>query len=108
MLPQVDGDVLAHSLSGSVPAGMAAQVPSAPAALHCSQVPVQAVLQQTPSTQKPLEQVAPAAQVDPCGQAQTPLLHEPLVQSPFAAQAWPEEHDGQAPPPQSSRSRRRS
>lgn len=54
--PQVDAADDVHSLSGSVPRVIAPQVPLAPpvfAALHASQSPAHAVLQQKPSTQFP-------------------------------------------------------
>ena len=41
---------------GSIPLGRAVHVPSELDALHVMQPPVQALLQQTPSTQKPLAQ----------------------------------------------------
>src|SRR6185437_833463 len=59
LVPQVEAADAPHSLSGSVPLLMSPQVPSTPlpflAAVHAWQVPVQAVLQHTPSTQSPLE-----------------------------------------------------
>ena len=59
LVPQVDAAWVAHWAAGSVPAATGPQVPSAPppfmAAVHAMQVPVQAVLQQTPLAQKPLE-----------------------------------------------------
>jgi hypothetical protein len=42
-----------HSLAGSVFDGTLAQVPTLPATLHAWHVPLQAPLQQTPSTQFP-------------------------------------------------------
>jgi hypothetical protein len=94
-VPQVDGACMAHSLSGSVPAVMAPQVPSAPlpffAAVHAWQRPVQAVLQQTPSTQEPdwhcaaVEQAAPLAS----GAVQTPALQtSPEMQSALLVQGF--------------------
>jgi len=47
-VPHVDGSWRGHWLSGSWPAGTAAQVPSDPASPHDVQVPVQAVEQQMP------------------------------------------------------------
>src|SRR5262245_32326561 len=44
---------VAHSLSGSSLSGTSVQVPTLPAMSHALQVPVQAVSQQTPSTQMP-------------------------------------------------------
>lgn len=54
-----------HSLSGSVPAGLGVQVPRLPARLQRWQVPLHAVLQQRPSTQKPLAQSAAVEHVLP-------------------------------------------
>jgi hypothetical protein len=58
VVPQVLAVCEAHSLSGSTPAAMFPQAPLAPepflAAEHASHDPLQALLQQTPSTQKPL------------------------------------------------------
>jgi hypothetical protein len=56
--PQVDGSEAGQTLAlrGAPPAGTNAQVPGAPAVLHDLHVSVQAVLQQTPSTQNPLAQ----------------------------------------------------
>src|SRR5580692_957528 len=45
-----------HSISGSVLAGIGLHVPTAPARLHFSHVPAHALLQQTPSVQKPVSQ----------------------------------------------------
>ncbi len=70
-VPQVDGGAAAHSLSGSIPARMGPQSPSAPlpffAAEHARQRPVQALEQHTPSTQEPLPQSAPVMQGLPFG-----------------------------------------
>jgi hypothetical protein len=56
-------------LSGSAPALIAPQVPSAPCpfltAEQARQVPVQALLQQTPSTQLPLAHWLPAPHAPP-------------------------------------------
>ena len=41
----------AHWFSGSVPAGTTEQVPLEPVRLHAMQVPLQALLQQTPCAQ---------------------------------------------------------
>ena len=75
-----------HSLPGSVPGASAVQPPSSPGTLQAWQVPVQAALQHTPSTQKPEAQSAPAAQERPLpfGPLQLPasqvlaFLHSPL------------------------------
>jgi hypothetical protein len=54
--PQVDSSDAGHWLEacGAPPAGTNVQIPGDPWTLHAMHVPVQAVLQQTPSTQKPL------------------------------------------------------
>jgi hypothetical protein len=44
----------AHSLSGSVPFAIGLHVPMVPGILQALHVPLQVVLQQTPSTQTPL------------------------------------------------------
>ncbi len=65
-MPQVAMAVAVHWLWGSSPLTTLPQVPSAPAplaaALHAWQVPVQAELQHTPSTQKPLVHWSPPVQ----------------------------------------------
>jgi hypothetical protein len=62
LVPQVEAGCAEHSLSGSVPRAMGPQTPSAPepflAVVQALHRPVQAEPQQTPSTQKPVEQVA--------------------------------------------------
>jgi hypothetical protein len=70
-----------------VPAAAAEQVPTLPTAVHVWQVPVQAVLQQTPSTQLPLVQSAFAAQAVPFASwaTQTPAEQKyPATQSVLA------------------------
>jgi hypothetical protein len=52
-LPQVEAPASVHWLRGSAPAGTLLQAPSEPATAHDLQVPVQAVAQQIPSSQKP-------------------------------------------------------
>jgi hypothetical protein len=64
-----------HSLSGSPPLGMNAQLPFAAPVfklLHASQVAVQVELQQKPSTQLPLAQLAGMAQAPPLLSLQVP------------------------------------
>src|SRR5262249_49930690 len=67
--PQVLTAAAVHSLSGSAPATMKPQVPSAPApffaAEHAWQNPVHVVLQQTPSAQTPLVHSLAAAHARP-------------------------------------------
>lgn len=55
----------AHWLKGSCPAGTGEQVPKDVASAHDWQVPVQAVLQQTPCAQWPVPQSESAVQVVP-------------------------------------------
>lgn len=78
---QVDwqgGVPLPQSLSGSVPMGMGLQVPTVLASLHETQVPVQALLQQTPSLQNPLAHAAALVQTLPSA----------VLQAPVASHAW--------------------
>jgi hypothetical protein len=100
--PHVDADVATQTLRGLVPAVALVQVPSCPAALHCSQPPVQALSQQWPSTQKPLAQVLLEAHVAPCAKAQTLPLQEPLEQSPPTLQVLPAAQGEQNPPQSTS------
>jgi hypothetical protein len=51
--PQVSEPLSAHWPSGSCPAGMVEQVPAVPARLHDWQIPLHAVVQHAPSSQKP-------------------------------------------------------
>lgn len=76
---QVLGELDGHSLSGSVPATIAAQVPSVPPvreAEHALQVSVHALWQQTPSTQNPLPHWLAAAQALPVARTGTQLPPE--------------------------------
>jgi hypothetical protein len=78
LFPQLAAPASLQSLSGSVPVVTGAQVPSVPpvfAAEHAMQVPVHAVLQQTPSTQLPFVHSALAEHVAPsaCFGTQAPL-----------------------------------
>jgi hypothetical protein len=69
-LPQVDGSLAEHSARGSVPASAALHVPRLFVAPQVWQLPLQAVSQQTPSTQKPLAQSPVTAHAVPfvsCG-----------------------------------------
>ena len=74
--PQVDAASASQSLRGSVPAAADEHVPTLPTAPQVWQVPVQAVLQQTPSTQKPLAQSPLAAQAVPFASWATQLPAE--------------------------------
>jgi hypothetical protein len=78
--PQLDMADAAQSAAarGAPPAGTAVQMPGDPWTLHAMQVPVQAVLQQTPSTQKPLWQSLSQPHVS----AIIPALVPPAVQPP--------------------------
>ena len=80
-----------HSLPGSVPAASAVQPPTSPGTLQALQVPSQALLQHTPSTQKPEAQSEAAAQASPspfgplqlpASQLLVPLQSLPPVQVP--------------------------
>jgi hypothetical protein len=64
------------------------QVPGVPVSAHDMQVPVQAVLQQTPWAQKPDWQAEPKVQVDPGGSLPQLLFVQELgeTQSVFAEQ----------------------
>jgi hypothetical protein len=104
-----------HSLSGSVSGATCPQLPSWPppffAALHAWQVPAQAELQQTPSTQLPLEQFAPTAHAVPLVATHAPALQKAspghslsgstpammLVQNPFAEPVLPTLQPWQVP-----------
>jgi len=66
------GVPLPHSFSGSVPMGAGLQMPALPASLHETQVPVQAVVQQTPSVQNPLAHEAALVQAVPLAALQAP------------------------------------
>ena len=69
VVPQVDADDVAHSLSGSLPFDTAPQTPSTPepflTALQAEHKPAHAVLQHTPSTQLPVMHWEFAVQVWP-------------------------------------------
>jgi hypothetical protein len=65
--PQLAAPSSAHWLSGSAPAGTSMHWPSLPAIAHERQVPLHAVAQQTPVTQKPEAQSLAAAHAAPGG-----------------------------------------
>jgi hypothetical protein len=79
--PQVDDACIVHWAPGSVPAMTGPHAPSAPAPFRAAeqawQRPVQAVLQQTSSTQKPVAQSLPSVQGPPlpAGITHAPPLH---------------------------------
>jgi hypothetical protein len=64
-LPQVEAAVVGQSLRGSDPRSAGTHLPKFVVAPQVMHVPVQALSQQTPSTQKPLSQSSAAAQVVP-------------------------------------------
>jgi hypothetical protein len=66
-VPQVDAPLSAHWPSGSWPAGTNTHVPAVPVIPHDRQAPVQAVRQQVPCSQNPLEHSAVVVQVAPFG-----------------------------------------
>jgi hypothetical protein len=129
-VPHVAADCMVQLLSGSVPTTTLPQVPSVPAplcaAVHAVHVPAHAVLQQTPSAQKPLVHWVPSPPVQglPSISAgvQTPLLQKspvtqslsithathlslvqtPLVQSRGSRQSLVLAQDGHEAPPQST------
>ena len=66
-VPQVDAPLSAHWPSGSSPAATSVHVPAVPVIPHDRQLPVQAVRQQVPCSQKPLEHSAGAVHEAPLG-----------------------------------------
>ena len=102
-LLQVLGLSVAHSLSGSTPAAMLPQSPSAPppffAAEHAWQIPAQSWLQHTPSAQLPSVHWDGDVQAAPVASRGTHwpwgLQKLPVVQSALTAQGF-----RQTPPPQ--------
>jgi hypothetical protein len=89
--PQLEAGSAGHSLSGSVPAVIGRQRPSAAPvreAEQAAQEPAQADSQQTPSTQKPLVHSADPPQAAPFAFTDThwPAMQKlPVVQSAFEA-----------------------
>ena len=80
------GDVgQVEAVRGEAPPGRALHVPSEPDALHVMQPPVQALLQQTPSTQNPLEQSAAQEQAWPAAFFAPGEPHEPSRGTPVSA-----------------------
>jgi len=66
----------AHWFSGSAPLGTLVHVPTVPVIAHEVQVPVHAVMQQTPCAQKPEPHSPPLPQVTPIAfLAQLPPMH---------------------------------
>jgi hypothetical protein len=88
-LPQLETGSASQSLCGSVPAAADVHCPSLPTPAQVWQVPLHAVWQQTPSTQKPLMQAALLVQAVPFGSAATQVPAEqkwPVAQSLFCEQ----------------------
>jgi hypothetical protein len=71
-VPQLAAPLSAHSLRGSVPRSAGRQVPRLPAAAQVRHTSVQALLQQTPSAQKPLAQSLVWAHGRPSGRPGVP------------------------------------
>ena len=65
--PQVEAPLSAHCPSGSAPAATSVHVPAVPVIPHDRQLPVQAVRQQVPCSQKLLEHSAAAVHAAPFG-----------------------------------------
>jgi hypothetical protein len=82
-VPQVEAPLSAHWPSGSSPAVTSVHVPAVPARLQERQLPVHAVRQQAPCSQKPLEHSAAAVQAAPLGR----LPQLPPVQTLGATQS---------------------
>ena len=90
-MPQLDAPWSLHWFNGSCPAGTVEQVPPVPVSEHDMQLPVHAVLQQTPCAQNPLLHSLPAMQAAPSGlRPQLDAVQTlPLVQSVDVVQlAW--------------------
>jgi hypothetical protein len=82
-VPQVEAPLSAHWPRGSAPAGTSVHVPAVPVMPHDRQAPEQAVRQQVPCSQKPLEHSACAVQAAPLGR----LPQLPPVQTLGATQS---------------------
>jgi hypothetical protein len=97
--PHVDTSAAGHAVGwrGALPAGTKEQMPGAPCTSHDLQASVQALLQQTPSTQKPLPQSALQPHASPfillpLARPSPPLVHDcgPSVwMSIVPASPWP-------------------
>jgi hypothetical protein len=81
--PQLDAGLFSQTWWGSAaPRVAGAQVPSRPDCAQLTQAPVQAMLQQTPSAQKPEAHCEPALQIAPSGLGpQLPFTHFDPTQS---------------------------
>jgi len=81
--PQLDAGLGVQIPWGSAAPKVAApQIPARPACAQLTQGPVQAMLQQTPSAQKPEAHCDPATQIAPSGFGpQLPFTHFELTQS---------------------------
>jgi hypothetical protein len=87
--PHVDAADAEHSPRGLVPAAALMHVPTEPTSPQVWQVPPQALLQQTPSTQKPLAQSPAVLHATPfcsCGTHRPAAQWLPAVQSLFEPQ----------------------
>lgn len=82
-VPHVEAPLSAHCPSGSSPAGTSMHVPAVPVIPHDRQLPVQAVRQHVPCSQKPLEHSVAPVQVAPLGR----LPQLPPVQTLGATQS---------------------
>ena len=93
--PQVEGSDAGQTLAlrGAPPAGTNAQIPWDPALLQDLHVSVQALLQQTPSTQNPLAQSPPHPQAAPLA----PLILLVPLQATAGASLPPSRTDPSAP-----------
>jgi hypothetical protein len=82
--PQVETALFGQTSGerGESPAATKLQVPGADVVLHDLQVSVQALLQQTPSTQKPLVQFALQAQAPPLALLVPPSWPQPTASTP--------------------------
>jgi hypothetical protein len=86
--PQLDSGLRAHTWWGSAaPSVVGAQAPRSPDCAQLTQGPVQAMLQQTPSAQKPEAHCEPVLQMAPSGFGpQLPFTHFAPTQSLSEAQ----------------------
>jgi hypothetical protein len=82
-VPQVEAPLSAHWPRGSSPAATSVHVPAVPVRLQERQLPVQAVRQQAPCSQKPLPHSAAVVQAAPLGR----LPQLPPVQTLGATQS---------------------
>src|SRR5262245_34300338 len=96
-VPQVLAPWSVHWFSGSVPVGTLVHVPCVPVSAHDLQVPVQAVPQQKPCSQKPVMHSVAAPHAMPVGF----FVQTPMTQTFGVTQSASTEHDVlQTPDPQ--------